>query len=43
MDILEKIGSFEKEVKVLVETGIRNIKDLSKDYKEAEIYFHKDL
>jgi hypothetical protein len=44
MNILERISSFESEVhKVLVESGIRNIKDLSKKYKVAEIYFHKDL
>lgn len=36
MDILKKID-------YLVETGIRNIKDLGKEYKDAEIYFHKDL
>jgi len=43
MDILEKIELFEKVNKRLDETGIRNIKDLGKEYKEAEIYFHKDL
>jgi hypothetical protein len=37
MEILDRID------KVLNETGIRRIKDLSKEYKTAEIYFHKDL
>lgn len=27
----------------LCESGIQNIKDLAKGYKEAEIYFHMDL
>lgn len=36
MDLLNKI-------ELLTESGIRNIKDLSDKYKEAEIYFHKDL
>jgi hypothetical protein len=29
--------------KIILETGIRNIKDLSKRYKKAKIYFHMDL
>ena len=29
--------------KVLNETGLRNIKDLSDRYKKAKIYFHQDL
>jgi hypothetical protein len=28
---------------LLIETGIRNIRDLSKRYKKAKIYFHQDL
>jgi hypothetical protein len=41
MNILEKINFFEKTL--LNESGIRNIVDLSKEYKTAEIYFHIDL
>lgn len=43
MNILEKIENFESDYKLVTESGIRNIKDLSKKYKEAEIYFHIDL
>lgn len=43
MDILERIGNLSDFSKRLDETGIRNIRDLSRDYKKAEIYFHKDL
>lgn len=43
MNILEKIDQFESDYKLVTESGIRNITDLSKKYKEAEIYFHKDL
>jgi len=41
MNILEKIEFIEDTL--LNESGIRNITDLSKQYKTAEIYFHKDL
>jgi hypothetical protein len=37
MSILTKID------KIINESGIRNIKELTKKYKEAEIYFHVDL
>jgi len=37
MDILSKIDS------IINESGIRNIKELTKKYKKAEIYFHVDL
>jgi len=37
MNILESIDN------ILNETGLQNIKELTKDYKEAEIYFHVDL
>jgi hypothetical protein len=40
MNILEKIEFLENTL--LNESGIRNMKDLSKEYKTAEIYFHKD-
>ena len=39
MYILNKIDGIFK----LNESGIRNIKELTKKYKEAEIYFHMDL
>jgi hypothetical protein len=34
---------FEKSKRILVETGLRNIKDLSRRYDKAKIYFHQDL
>jgi hypothetical protein len=45
VNILEKIDSvLSKEVpQVLNESGIRNIRELAKDHREAEIYFHQDL
>lgn len=39
MNLVDKI----EEVLRLDESGLRNIKDLTKDYKEAEVYFHIDL
>ena len=39
MSLLSKID----EVLRLDESGLRNIKDLTKEYKEAEVYFHIDL
>jgi len=39
MDIIERI----EEVTRLYESGLRNIRDLTKDYKDADIYFHIDL
>lgn len=32
-----------KNINVLVESGIRGIKDLANRYKKAKIYFHQDL
>ena len=29
--------------KLIKESGLRNIKDLSKRYQKAKIYFHQDL
>ena len=43
MDLLDKIESFNDEVSKINESGIRNIKELAKTYKTAEIYFHIDL
>lgn len=44
MNILEKIEYvMEGDAKVLNESGIRNIRELSKTHKTAEIYFHQDL
>lgn len=40
MNILEKIEFLEDTL--LNESGIRGMKDLGKEYKTAEIYFHKD-
>ena len=43
MHILEKLNKFEEVQSVLMESGIRRITDLAKQYNKAEIYFHKDL
>ena len=32
-----------KNKKVLIESGIRNIRSLADRYPKAEIYFHQDL
>ena len=42
MNILEKIEYIEDNY-ILDESGIRNIRALTKTHKEAEIYFHQDL
>jgi len=42
MNLLETLSLYEEEI-ILNESGIRNITSLGKEYKEAEIYFHKDL
>jgi len=42
MDIINKIKQYEMEVNRIDETGLRNMRDLGKEYKEAEIYFHID-
>lgn len=42
MNITKKLSLYEEEFG-LYESGIRNITSLGKEYKEAEIYFHKDL
>lgn len=42
MDILEKIKRIEKN-SLLVETGLRGMKELAKQYSKAKIFFHKDL
>jgi hypothetical protein len=39
MSILDRIDDALR----LDESGLRNIKDLTKDFKEAEVYFHIDL
>lgn len=33
----------QKNKKVLIESGIRNIRSLADRYPKAEIYFHQDL
>lgn len=46
IDIVKKINLFEKEVlkvNMINESGIKNIKNLSKYFKTATIYFHIDL
>ncbi len=43
MNILERLNDVEEVLSVLMESGLRNITDLAKEYKTAEIYFHKDL
>ena len=37
------IKSEKKFKKILIESGIRNIRDLSHRYDKAKIYFHQDL
>ncbi len=43
MNINDKIDLLISEEKVLNESGIRNIKELAKKYKEAKILYHQDL
>jgi 3-keto-L-gulonate-6-phosphate decarboxylase len=44
VNILEKINyALEVGAEVLIESGIRNIRELAKTHREAEIYFHQDL
>ncbi len=43
MSILDKINLLNEEENLVNESGIRNIKELAKTHKTAEIYFHKDL
>jgi len=47
MNIINKINQYllveEVMPKIIVESGIRNIRELAKTHKEAEIYFHIDL
>jgi hypothetical protein len=43
MNILKKLNLYEEESKCLCEAGIRNMKQIAKEYKKAEIYFHIDL
>lgn len=43
MSILDKITLFEQELKQISESGIKNMRALAKEFKEAEIYFHIDL
>jgi len=42
MNITSKINRFEEELG-LCESGLRNMKEFAKNFKEAEIIFHKDL
>ena len=43
MNILDKIDLITEQDRIVNESGIRNISKLGKEYKTAEIYFHKDL
>jgi hypothetical protein len=43
MNIIEKLDKVLREECVLMESGFRNMKSLSKKWKKAKIYFHKDL
>jgi hypothetical protein len=43
MNIIDRINLYEEVSHGLCESGIRNITNLAKTHKQAEIYFHKDL
>jgi len=43
MNILDKLNKIEELQSVLMESGLRNITNLAKEYNKAEIYFHEDL
>ena len=43
MNLIERINLYEEVSHGLCESGLRNITSLAKEYKQAEIYFHKDL
>lgn len=43
MNLIDRINMISEQEDIVNESGIRNITDLSKKYKEAEIYFHIDL
>jgi len=43
MTILSRIDLVTEQDELIKESGIRNISSLGKEYKTAEIYFHKDL
>lgn len=43
MNILNKIGLILKEDEFICESGIRDMNKISKNFKKAKIYFHKDL
>jgi hypothetical protein len=40
---MRRVETFLKEISRLNESGIYNMRDISKKYKKAEIYFHIDL
>ena len=43
MDIVKKINTYEEELKILNESGLRHMRRWSKHFKTAEGYFHQDL
>jgi single-stranded DNA-specific DHH superfamily exonuclease len=43
MNIVERLDKLLKEESIILESGFRNMKSLSKKWKKAKIYFHKDL
>jgi hypothetical protein len=42
MNIIKRLDKLLKEESVIFESGFRNMKSLSKKWKRAKIYFHKD-
>jgi len=43
MNILEKIGDMQSQDNLIIESGVRDMTKIAKEYKKAYIYFHKDL
>jgi len=46
MNILEKLDQYKEvmsQVHMIIESGVFDMKRLSKTFREAEVYFHVDL
>ncbi len=43
MNILKKINNIQEQKYIINESGVRDMKKISKEYSKAKIYFHKDL
>jgi len=43
MNILERLNDVEEALKILNESGIRNIRKWAKNFRTATGYFHQDL